>query len=72
MVSWKLPDPLQRRGDLVSSTWWWIKDRLAMVVRGREGQMVLGMQRKEWLQGSNREHAVILCPHLSRKITQFV
>lgn len=47
-LSHRLLDPPHRRGDLVTTTWRWIKGRLAMVVRGREGQMGLGMQQKEW------------------------
>lgn len=63
----RLLDPRHRRGDLVSTTRRWIKGKLAMVVRGKKGQMGLRMQQR-----GDRECAVFLWQHLLRKMIQFV
>lgn len=61
MLSQRLLDPPHRRGDLVSTAWRWIKDWLAMAVRGRKAQMDRGMQQKELCKGGNRESVLSLC-----------
>lgn len=61
MLSQRLLDPPHRRGDLVSTAWRWIKDGLAMAGRGREGQMVWGMQQKESQEERNGESVLSLC-----------
>lgn len=56
MLSQRLLDPPHRRGDLVSTTWRWIKSRLAMVVTGMEAQIC-------WEMAAEKEGVERVCCH---------